>query len=53
MDFKTKALTKDKEGNYIMIKGSIQEDVTNFSKGGMRACQVTSGVPDSLLPYGL
>ena len=36
-----------------MIKGSIQEDVTNFSKGGMHACQVTSGVSDSLLPCGL
>ena len=26
MDFKTKAVTKDKEGYYIMIKGSIQEE---------------------------
>ena len=26
MDFKTKAIKKDKEGHYIMIKGSIQEE---------------------------
>ena len=26
IDFKTKALKRDKEGNYIMIKGSIQEE---------------------------
>ena len=26
IDFKIKAVTKDKEGNYIMIKGSIQEE---------------------------
>ena len=26
MDFKTKAITKDREGHYIMIKGSIQEE---------------------------
>ena len=29
IDFKTKTITRDKEGHYIMIKGSIQEeDVT-------------------------
>ena len=28
MDFKTKAVKRDKEGYYIMIKGSIQEDIT-------------------------
>ena len=27
IDFKTKALKRDKEGHYIMIKGSIQEDI--------------------------
>ena len=27
-DFKTKAVKRDKEGHYIMIKGSIQEDIT-------------------------
>ena len=26
MDFKTKTITRDKEGHYIMIKGSIQEE---------------------------
>ena len=26
IDFKTKAITRDKEGHYIMIKGSIQEE---------------------------
>ena len=26
--FKIKAIKKDKEGHYIMIKGSIQEDIT-------------------------
>ena len=26
--FKTKAVKRDKDGHYIMIKGSIQEDVT-------------------------
>ena len=26
IDFKIKAVNKDKEGHYIMIKGSIQED---------------------------
>ena len=28
IDFKTKAVKRDKEGHYIMIKGSIQEDTT-------------------------
>ena len=28
IDFKTKAVKRDKEGHYIMIKGSIQEDLT-------------------------
>ena len=28
IDFKAKALKRDKEGHYIMIKGSIQEDIT-------------------------
>ena len=32
MDFKTKAITKDKEGHYIMIKGSIQEEDTALVK---------------------
>ena len=28
IDFKIKAVKRDKEENYIMIKGSIQEDIT-------------------------
>ena len=28
IDFRTKTMTRDKEGHYIMIKGSIQEDIT-------------------------
>ena len=28
IDFKTKAVKRDKEGHYIMMKGSIQEDIT-------------------------
>ena len=28
IDFKTKAVKRDKEGHYIVIKGSIQEDIT-------------------------
>ena len=28
IDFKIKTITKDKEGHYIMIKGSIQEEDT-------------------------
>ena len=28
IDFKTKAVKRDKEGHYIMIKGSIHEDIT-------------------------
>ena len=26
IDFKTKTITRDKQGHYIMIKGSIQEE---------------------------
>ena len=28
IDFKTKTVKRDEEGHYIMIKGSIQEDIT-------------------------
>ena len=28
IDFKTKAVKRDKEGHYMMINGSIQEDIT-------------------------
>ena len=28
IDFKLKTIKRDKEGHYIMIKGTIQEDIT-------------------------
>ena len=28
IDFKIKTITRDKEGHYIMIKGSVKEDIT-------------------------
>ena len=31
IDFKTKAVKRDKDGHYIMIKGSIQEEITIIS----------------------
>ena len=31
ISFKTKAVKRDKEGHYIMIKGSIQEDITTIN----------------------
>ena len=30
IDFKTKAVKRDKEGHYIMIKGSVQEEDTTI-----------------------
>ena len=30
IDFKTKAIEKDKEGHYLMLKGSIQEEDITF-----------------------
>ena len=30
IDFKTKAVKRDKEGHYIMIKGSIQEEAIKY-----------------------
>ena len=30
IDFKIKTVTKDKEGHYIMIRGSIQEEDTTI-----------------------
>ena len=30
IDFKTKAVKRDKAGHYIMIKGSIQEEDNNY-----------------------
>ena len=31
IDFKTKAVKRDKEGHCLMIKGSIQEDITSIN----------------------
>ena len=31
IDFKIKTITRDKEGHYIIIKGSIQEDITTVN----------------------
>ena len=31
IDFETKTIRRDKEGHYIMVKGSIQEDITIVS----------------------
>ena len=28
IDFKTKAIVRDKEGHYVIIKGTIKEDIT-------------------------
>ena len=41
IDFKTKAVKRDKEGHYMMIKGSIQEDITiiNIYAPNIRAPQ--------------
>ena len=42
IDFKTKTITRDKEGHYIMIKGSNQEEditVVNIYAPNIRAPQ--------------
>ena len=42
IDFKTKAVKRDKEGHYIMIKGSIQEEditITNIYASNIGAPQ--------------
>ena len=31
IDFKTKAVKRDKEGHYITIKGSVQGDITTIN----------------------
>ena len=47
IDFKIKAVKRDKEGHYIMIKGSIQEEdiaITNWStpicKANANKCEI-------------
>ena len=37
IDFKMKTGTRDKEGHYILIKGSIQEDITIIHSSNKRA----------------
>ena len=42
LDFKIKTITRDKEGHYIMIKGSIQEEditIVNIYAPNIEACQ--------------
>ena len=42
IDFKTKAVKRDKEGHYLMIKGSIQEEditIINIYAPNVRAPQ--------------
>ena len=42
IDFKTKSVKRDKEGHYIMIKGSIQEEditIINIYPPNIRALQ--------------
>ena len=42
IDFKIKTITREKEGHYIMIKGSIQEEditIVNISAPNIRAPQ--------------
>ena len=48
IDFKTKAVKRDKEGHYIMIKGSIQEeDITIYKyictqRGSTTVCKTNA-----------
>ena len=46
IDFKTKAVKRDKEGHYIMIKGSIQEDITIIN-----IYSPNIGTPQTLIPH--
>ena len=41
IDFKIKTITRDKEGHYIMIKGSIQEEDITF----INICAPNIGAP--------
>ena len=40
IEFKIKTVTRDKEGHYIMMKGSIQEDITIIN-----ICVPNTGAP--------
>ena len=50
MDFKTKAMKRDKDGHSIMIKGSIQEDITiiNIYASNIRATQYVRQILTSM-----
>jgi len=41
IDFKTKAIQKDKEGHYLMVKGSIQEEAITI----VNICAPNIGAP--------
>ena len=48
IDFKTKAVKRDKEGHYIMIKGSIQEDMTIIYAPNIGALQYVKQILTSM-----
>ena len=50
IDFQIKAVKRDKEGHYIMIKGSIQEDITiiNIYAPNIGALQYVRQMPTSM-----
>ena len=51
IEFKTKAMKRDKEGQYIMIKGSIQEEditVINIYAPNIGAWQYVRQMPTSV-----
>ena len=50
-DFKTKAVKRDKDGHYIMIKGSIQEEditIINIYAPNIGAPQYVRQIPTSM-----
>ena len=50
VDFKIKTITRDKEGHYIMIKGSIQEDIiiVNIYATNIGAPQYIRQIPTAI-----
>ena len=50
IDFKIKTITRDKKGHYIMIKGSIQEDITivNIYAPNIGAPQYIRQIPTAI-----
>ena len=43
IDFKIKTITRDKEGHYIMIKGSVKEDITIIYASNTKEHRNTQG----------